>query len=90
MKHTLTDLQEVNKTLKEHTKQDAESFAAMAQADKELKEVIEECRDAIRELRESVKHLDNTVVPIAKAYDGFLFGRNFIVGLSSVIPSQRV
>jgi len=64
--------------LENHTKEDSSNFHDAATERRNIHEAVKDLNSLIIDLREDIK-------PIRNAYKGFLFGKNFIVGLSSFV-----
>lgn len=54
-----------------HADQDADNFVAI--------------RETLVSLQGTLAELHETIAPIAKAYNGFVFSKEFVIGLSSVV-----
>lgn len=72
------DIERLATALEKHTADDSTKFR---QATNERRDIHE----SVKDLNESIKELKATLEPIGKAYNGFLFGKNFITGVASVV-----
>ena len=72
------DIERLATALEKHTKDDEIKFGEAKDQRVEIHEAVKDLNVLIKELREDLK-------PIRKAYNGFLFGKNFVVGLASVL-----